>query len=139
MNADYRKKLITTVHVGKNALAMDDESYRALLQLTTGKTSCSKMNVKQLNAVIDALGQRGFKVVSSPKTKGKPHNFDSRAMPLMITKIEALLADMNLPWAYADGIAKQMFGIERCTFVRQPKQLKAIIAALHSRQQKQET
>ncbi|MEN9463886.1 MAG: hypothetical protein RL217_67 [Pseudomonadota bacterium] len=54
----------------------------------------------------------------------------------MMSKIEALLADQALPWAYADSIAKQMFGIERCSWVREPEQLKAIIAALYRRNKK---
>lgn len=57
-------------------------------------------------------------------------------MPAMITKIEALLADMRLPWSYADGIVKQMYGIERCAWARTPAQLKAVIAALYNLQKK---
>jgi len=45
-------------------------------------------------------------------------------------KIEALLAEMKAPWAYADAIAKQQTGIEKVTWVRNKKQLSAIIAAL---------
>lgn len=133
----YRTKLISLVHIAKNQLAMDDDTYRALLHNSVNKNSCSKMNVQELNRVIDALKQRGFAMHTKGKTQGKPHNFDSDAMPLMITKIEALLAEQNLPWAYADGIAKQMFGIQKCTWLREPKQLKAIIAALYNKQQKQ--
>ncbi|MOA08317.1 hypothetical protein D3C78_1280730 [compost metagenome] len=51
-------------------------------------------------------------------------------MPEMITKIEAQLADMGLPWSYADAIARRMYGIERCAWLRDPKQLKGMIAAL---------
>jgi phage gp16-like protein len=31
----------------------------------------------------------------------------------VIRKIEAILADMELPWSYADGIARKMFGVEK--------------------------
>lgn len=134
--AAYRKKLISLVHIAKNQLGMDDDSYRALLQHSVSKNSCSKMNVQELNRVIDALKQRGFAMHTKGKTQGKPHNFDSDAMPLMITKIEALLAEQNLPWSYADGIANKMFGIQKCTWLREPKQLKAIIAALYNKQKR---
>ena len=55
----------------------------------------------------------------------------------MITKIEAQLASMGLPWSYADAMAKQMFGIERCAWVQKPQKLKALISALHNEQEKQ--
>lgn len=41
-------------------------------------------------------------------------------------KIEALLADNNLLWAYADGIAKQMFKVDWL----ERKQLRKVVAAL---------
>lgn len=57
-------------------------------------------------------------------------------MPEMVTKVEALLADMWLSWSYADAIAKQMWGIPRTAWARSPKHLQAMIAALHNEQKK---
>lgn len=133
--AAYSNKLIATVHIAKNQLGMDDDSYRALLQHTTGKNSCSKMSLAELGQVIAAMKQKGF-AVKSNKSHGKPHNFESQAMPLMITRIEQLLAAQGLSWAYADAIAQQMFGIQKCAWLRQEKQLKAIIAALYNKQRR---
>ncbi len=44
-------------------------------------------------------------------------------------KIEALLVDNNLPWAYADGIAKQMFKVEKVDWLERG-QLRKVVAAL---------
>lgn len=132
MRAD-RSKLIKVIHVARRELGMEDETYRLMLvnlPALKGKTSTAELSAQQLGTVLDALKGKGFKV-KSKKSAGKPHNFESQSMPLMITKVEALLADMKLPWAYADAIALRMFGVEKCAWIRDMKQLKALIASLH--------
>jgi hypothetical protein len=54
-----------------------------------------------------------------------------------LRKVEALLADMGLPWDYADSIAKRMFGnsVLRVDTLDK-RQLTAVITALVKRQQK---
>lgn len=138
--ADQRANLIKIIHVAKRELAMEDDAYRAMLTNIPeleGVTSTAKLAVPKLKVVLEALKQRGFKVRPKGKSKGKPHNFDAR-MPEEITKIEALLADMALPWSYADAIANQMFGIQRCAWLRDRKQLAAIIASLYVEQEKRQ-
>jgi phage gp16-like protein len=137
--SDERGTLIKIIHVARRELAMDEDSYRQMLAQMPGldgQTSTAKLTIPKLKMVLEMLKSKGFKVRPSRKTKGKPHNFDSNAMPLMITKIEAQLADMKLPWSYADGIARQMFGIQKCAWIRQPEQLQALIAALDVEQEK---
>jgi len=136
--SETRNNLIKVIHVAKRELEMDDGTYREMLSNIPeldGVTSIAKLSIPKLRVVFDTLKKRGFKVRPKAKSKGKPHNFDD-AMPESITKIEALLADMGLPWSYADSIAFHMFGIQRCAWVRTIKQLSAIIAALHVEQEK---
>lgn len=113
---------------------MDDDGYRAVLERTAGVRSSSQLTSKTAAAVLDELVRLGWKPKKTNRTKGKPHNFNSHSMPAMIAKVEALLADMKLSWAYADAIANQMFGIQRCAWLRSEKQLKALIAALDKEQ-----
>ena len=113
---------------------MDDDGYRAVLERTAGVRSSSQLTSKTAAAVLDELVRLGWKPKKMNRTKGKPHNFNSHSMPAMIAKVEALLADMKLSWAYADAIANQMFGIQRCAWLRSEKQLKALIAALDKEQ-----
>ena len=113
---------------------MDDDGYRAVLERTAGVRSSSLLTSKTAAAVLDELVRLGWKPKKTNRTKGKPHNFNSHSMPAMIAKVEALLADMKLSWAYADAIANQMFGIQRCAWLRSEKQLKALIAALDKEQ-----
>lgn len=136
----HRNKLLAAIHAAKRTLDMDEGSYRDLLErvsATLGKPrrSAKDMTPSQLAAVLDEFKRLGG-LRPSPKTKGKPRNFDSHAMPEMITKVEALLADMKLPWSYADSIAKRQFGIERVAWCRTQDQLRSIIAALDVEQEK---
>lgn len=138
--AVHRNKLLAAIHAAKRQLDLDEGSYRDLLErvsATKGKPhrSAKDMSPSQLDAVLDEFKRLGG-LRPSPKTKGKPRNFDSNAMPEMITKVEALLADLKLPWSYADSIAKRQFGIERVAWCRTQDQLRSIIAALHVEQEK---
>lgn len=121
------------IHIAKKQLGLDDDTYRSLLQRVSGVRSAKDLNAHQAHKVLQEFERLGF-APRAPKNKGKPANFDT--MPEMITKIEALLADMQLTWAYADGIAKQMWGVQRIAWAHQPKQLKAILAALAVEQEK---
>lgn len=129
-----KKGVISKIHVAKSQLGLDDEVYRALLKRLTGKTSSKELTDREAGRVLAYFRENGFVEKSSPKKKGKPHNFNN--LPPTIEKVEALLADMKLSWSYADAIAKQMFNIERCAWL-DAKQLKAIIAALYNKQKKQ--
>jgi len=52
-----------------------------------------------------------------------------------LRKVYALLTDMSLPWEYADGMAQRMYGQKRTEQLK-PGELRGIIAALTTRQQK---
>ncbi|HFD4079506.1 TPA: gp16 family protein [Vibrio parahaemolyticus] len=58
---NQRNRLIQIIHVAKRELALEDDVYRLLLESETGKTSCSKMNIKELEQVLSALETKGFK------------------------------------------------------------------------------
>lgn len=130
------KAVIGKIHIAQQQLGMDDESYRALLARVAGVRSAKELNSKQAGNVLREFERLGFKPKPSSKAKGKPHNFSQ--MPEQIRKIEAQLADMGLPWAYADAIAKQMFKVSRVAWLKKPQQLDDLIAALHVEQEKRQ-
>lgn len=142
-----RKKVIAAVHIARQQLGMDEDTYRSLVRRVsadhgTEVASSAKCTDRQLSAVIDEMRRLGAKAPGASKPAhypGKPHNFDSRAMPEIITKIEAQLADMGLSWAYADAIAKRQWGIARVAWVRKEEHLRAIVAALHTEQRKRDS
>ena len=123
------------IHIARQQLGLTDEDYRALLGRVAGVTSSKQLTERTCSRVLQELERLGFQPKPSSKARGKPHNF--KKLDAEITKIEALLADLQLPWSYADAIAKRMFGIERCAWLKKPQHYKALIAALHVEQQKQ--
>lgn len=68
-----RLRLIKLIHVGRRELAMDDESYRAMLanmpQLE-GVTSSKDLSVPKLKVVLELLKAKGFRVVPKAKKTG---------------------------------------------------------------------
>lgn len=138
--AERRRKQLAAIHAAKRTLGLDNETYRDLLErvsATVGPAvrSAGHLNAGQIHAVLEELKRLGG-LKPSPKTKGKPANFEQ--LPEMITKVEALLADMKLPWSYADAIAMRQFRIQRVAWCRKEDQLRSIIAALHVEQEKRE-
>lgn len=129
---DPRKGQLAAIHIAAQQLQLDRDAYEAVLQRITGKTSSGKMTYQERAAVIDELRRLG-----APAPKGKrftpPHNIDTEPM---LEKIGALLTELQAPWSYADGIARHMFGIERVAWLRQTRQLRAVIAALDARHRK---
>ena len=66
-------RLKRTIHVGCKQLGIDNETRRDLQLVVTGKSSMSAMNDKDLQAVIDALTERGFKPGFKGGSKRKGH------------------------------------------------------------------
>lgn len=126
---------LAAIHIGKKALGMCDDSYRILLKDMFGKQSSKDLTETEKGELLDRFQKLGFK--PQPKQKkeypGKPKNFGQNE-PL--AKIEAQLADMKLPWSYADAIAKRQFGIDKVAWIKTRRQFSAIIAALHVEQEK---
>lgn len=122
MNAERRRKLIARVKMAQAELKLDDDVYRAVLLRVTGKNSCRELNESQLLATIRELERLGLKPYHRMPMQFKKN------MPLM-KKIEALLADKGLPWAYADGMARKMFNKNSVSLL-DGSQLHKIVAAL---------
>ena len=76
--------------------------------------------------VLDHLASCGSPAARG-EIKGRPKG--SAATQAQIRKVGALLHQMRLPWSYADGIAKQMWHVDKldwCTSL----QLRGVITAL---------
>lgn len=145
-STDRLKKKRQAIHVARRQLDLDDASYRALLQRSAGvNSSADIVSLKQADAVLDAMTKLGFQHkprVTPVRHKGTPGNLANEPM---LQKIEALLADMQLPWRYAEKIAEHITGgkkpeaIKRLAWVKEQKHLVGIIAALHGEKKKRLT
>ena len=143
---DRIKAKCRAIHVARRQLDLDDEIYRATLKRAAGVNSSTEINtLAKADAVLDALSRLGFQhkpKVTPGRHKGAPERLEQEPY---LQKIEALLADMELPWAYAEKIAENITGgkkpesIKRLAWVRQQKHLVGIIAALHAEKKKRLT
>lgn len=122
-----RKGLIAKIHVAKNQMHMDDDVYRNLLKETTGKNSCTKMTLLELQRVIAKMERLGFK--PTRKNLGaKPLHFTD--VSELMNKLAVLLKLTEKSWEYANGMAKQMFQKEQVNQL-DAVQLRKLVAALN--------
>lgn len=84
---------IKAIHAACRAAGLDTEARRAMQLRLTGKGSLSDMSFGEVSKVLDHLN-RG---ANYQGLEGKPKGIDADPQ---LQKIEALLADMKLPWAY---------------------------------------
>lgn len=140
MNKEKRT-LIAKIHIAKKQLGYDDATYRDVLERVTGKTSCKEMDLQALKKVIRELKRLGFVPTPTATTQNqtptwgkKPDGAEEKKA--LIGKIEAMLADMNLHWNYAHGMAKRMFGVNFVNWLNH-RQLYKLTQALAVHQQKQ--
>ena len=130
MSRSRRNRQLAAIHLAARDLGLDRDAYEDVLFTVARVRSAADLDAAGRGAVLEHFRARGWK----PRTRknahpGQPHNLDSEDRGPQLKKIEALLADSRLPWAYADGVAKRMFDIDRVQFCR-PDQLHKVIAAL---------
>lgn len=114
---------LAKIHIAKKDLALDDDTYRAVLQGMTGKASSKDLTETEALNLLAYFKRCGWK----PKARRRPNPPMDKAA--LISKIEAQLAESGRPWAYADGMARHMFKIDKVDWC-EPDQLKRIVAAL---------
>lgn len=71
MAAD-RQRLIRIIHVARRELAMDDDTYRAILQRIGNASSSADLDASKLQLVLDHLKACGFKVRPNKKRVSRP-------------------------------------------------------------------
>lgn len=87
-----RQRLIKLIHVAKRDLALDDDSYRAILQRIGKKTSAADLTVPELEKVLEHMKCSGFKVRS--KKGDRPQASDDQSK--MIRGLWLELAGMEV-------------------------------------------
>lgn len=125
-----RRRQLAQIHIAKNDLGLDDETYRALLMDVAGVESAADLSAKGRRDVLARFEAKGWK-----NKKHRTPTVTAEKAPY-IRKIGAQLADMKLTWSYANGISKQMFKKDRVQWL-EPEQLRAVVAALAKKQTKQ--
>lgn len=122
---DKRRRLLAIVHMAKKELRLDDDTYRSMLA-SFGVNSSAEMSESGLIDLVRHLERCGFN--RPAQRSDRPANMSGPA-GRMLKKIEALLTVGAKPWAYADGMAKHMYSVEKVQWLK-PPQLQGIITAL---------
>ena len=64
-----RNRDLAIIHMAKKQLGWDEETYRDVLEMRTGKSSSGKLTAKERSDFIDHLSSFGFKVQRKPFRK----------------------------------------------------------------------
>ncbi|MDO9104062.1 MAG: regulatory protein GemA [Methylovulum sp.] len=123
---DVKNSELANIHIAKQQLGLDDDTYRAMLQQVAGVNSSKDLTPAGRVKVLEHLKTVGFVPKTANAFKGRPKTTDSNPQ---LKKIEALLADAGQPWSYALAIAKRMYKKDRLEFCSSGE-LTGVITAL---------
>jgi len=136
-----RAKDLAAIHIGATALGMDtkdpdaNSTYRSMLWTVGRVRSSAQLDYAGRKRVLDHLRACGF---DQRRHGTRPKASESTAA--QIGKIEALLADLGLPWTYVThgepSMVKRICGVERIEWAN-AAQLGKLIAALTIAQRRQ--
>jgi phage gp16-like protein len=127
----HRNNQLAMIHIARAQLGLDDETYRSIVRLVSNgrESSAGQLDYAERKKLLEHFEARGWKnIKTATPTAAKRTN-----QPL-VNKVGALLADMKLPWSYADGIAKRMYNRDRVQWC-EAEELRGVIAALVKRQE----
>lgn len=129
LGREIQKAMLAKVHVARQRLGLDDETYRGVLRERFGVESSAELDRRGLDGLLDHLQRLGFE--PRPRRKvADPHDIDRQ-----IRKIEALLAEKgriegtDVPWGYAMAILKRQAGKSRFQDAT-AEELRGVITAL---------
>ena len=129
-----RNSGLAQIHIAKKDLGLDDDTYRAMLWTVAHVHSSSDLDQAGRANVLKHLKACGWKPTRSTSSgtsgfKIEPPKNVKLSSVALVGKIGALLTVLHKPWAYADGMAKNMFNVEKLTWCT-PQQLHKMVAAL---------
>jgi phage gp16-like protein len=126
---------LAKIHIAIKELGLDDDTYRDILHVQFKKRSSADLSDLQCTRLLQHFETLGWTPpVAKKRNHGrKPHHMDKSAR---LAKIEALLAEAGRSWAYANAMAKRMYGPDSVQFCTDD-QLRGIVAALVKNARKQ--
>jgi phage gp16-like protein len=100
-----------------------------MLREVAGVSSAAALDYAGRVRVLEHLRRRGFKSSHSSAKASGMHVRPARDREPYLSKIEAILAVLGLPWSYVDAMAKKMFRVDRVRWL-DPDQLHKLLVAL---------
>ena len=134
-NEERRRKELAMIHIARKQLGIDEADYRSMLSSVAGVVSAADLDHDGREKVLDHLRQCGFIPAHKSAKASGMHLKPSADRSPYLGKIGRLLTEMDLSWAYADGIAKRMFGVRFVRWLR-PDQLQKVLIALNYKMKK---
>lgn len=143
-----RLRDLAKIHIAAKQLGMNEITYRDMLYEIAGVRSAGNLSEQGRVLVINHLKSLGFKPTFKKKTGYKSYHKSARKSGMhipssedrspLLSKIGALLADLDLHWAYADGISKRMFGVDRVRWLYPDQLHKVAVALIYLQKRKKE-
>lgn len=128
MKADLSARIeLAKIHIAKQQLGMNDDTYRAMLAQVAGVTSAKALDARGRQRLLAHLEKLGFTPKASKRLGRQPHG--GRNKQALLSKLTALLADAGRPYTYADGMARHMFSVDAVSFL-DADQLYKLVQAL---------
>lgn len=131
---DHRHRELAQIHIAKAQLGMAEETYRNLLWTLGRVRSAADLDYAGRRRVLEHMKACGFE--PRPPKPERPKDpawaWVNNAAPdrqAMLRKIAVMLKSAGREKVYADGIAKQMFGVDLIEFCA-PDQLHRVVAAM---------
>ena len=140
MAKDLRRAQLAMIHIAAKQLFGDDkEAYRDVVEQVTGKRSSGELDADGRRSLIEHLESRG--AMSAPARKSGLKRNPPAPPPgteLQIRKIRAMLAEAELPDAYAEAILKRQCSHPHRVPLQwaSSDQLRGVIAALANRKKR---
>ncbi|AGW12816.1 hypothetical protein DGI_0928 [Megalodesulfovibrio gigas DSM 1382 = ATCC 19364] len=129
--ASGRQALSAKIHIAVKDLNMPDEAYRDILQARFGVASSARLSVAQLQDLLKHFAGLGW----APKKKRPAPR---AGIEKLCKRIWAQCYSLKRPVpAYADGLAKRMYGVEKLIWC-DAAQLHAITTALGLQQTRED-
>lgn len=100
------------IGIARRQLGIDDDTHAAKVErITHGRTRTTLgCSAEERRAILDEYRAAGFRP-RPPKSAGRAPSADALAERPLLQKIQALLADQQLPWAYAEAILRRQRGL----------------------------
>ena len=116
-------KQIQKIQCARRKAGIDDEAWNAMKE-SVGAKSTRDLTSRQFESLLSRIEGPGHP--AEPRKQWKPLHKSAKKSGMtqrppadkeaMIRKIEAILTELKLPWGYADGMARKMFGVENLRF-----------------------
>ena len=106
------KSTLAKIHIARQQLGLDDDTYRAMLRSVAGVESAKDLTAAGASKVLAHMERSGFKPLRN--IGRRPATAPARSA--QIRKIEALLADAGRPWEYVGGMVRRICKVDAIEF-----------------------